>query len=101
MDSRFTRTQVDHFRVLGVSPGATEEEIKKAYHKLVKVYHPDLNKAPDAVAQFQQLTASFEALMQRAKTQGPVVSGQHGMDMYDSERMAERIRNFRGRASGA
>ena len=40
----------DPYKVLGVSPGATDEEITKAYRRLAKKYHPDLNPG-DAGAQ--------------------------------------------------
>lgn len=33
----------DHYKILGISISATKEEIKKAYHKLVKMFHPDRN----------------------------------------------------------
>ena len=36
------------FEILGLSENATEEEIKKAYHRLAKKYHPDENKSPEA-----------------------------------------------------
>lgn len=56
-------TTRDYYEVLGVNRGASEEEIKKAYRKLARKFHPDLNPG-DKVAedQFKQLQAAYDVL---------------------------------------
>ena len=45
----------DYYEVLGVQKGAAEQEIKKAYRKLAKANHPDLNPGKDTTAAMQLL----------------------------------------------
>ncbi|WP_163101892.1 molecular chaperone DnaJ [Peribacillus alkalitolerans] len=52
----------DFYDVLGVSKGASKDEIKKAYRKLSKKYHPDINKEADAADKFKELTEAYESL---------------------------------------
>lgn len=61
----------DYYDTLGISKNATQEEIKKAYKKKAKQYHPDLNKDnPDAEAKFKEVNAAYKVLSdQQARTQ--------------------------------
>lgn len=52
----------DYYEVLGLSKGASAQEIKKAYRKLSKQYHPDINKEPDANEKFKEITEAYEVL---------------------------------------
>src|SRR5215470_16191587 len=52
----------DYYAILGVSCGATVTEIKRAYRKLAKQYHPDVNNNPDAAERFRELTEAYDTL---------------------------------------
>ncbi|MEE4297448.1 MAG: DnaJ C-terminal domain-containing protein [Wenzhouxiangella sp.] len=52
----------DYYKTLGVESGASADEIKRAYRKLARKYHPDVSKEPDAEAKFKEIGEAYEAL---------------------------------------
>lgn len=52
----------DHYEALGVARDATEDQIKKAYRKLARELHPDVNPAPEAQERFKAVTHAYEVL---------------------------------------
>ena len=50
------------YDTLGVSKSASNDEIKKAYRRLARKYHPDINKEPGAEDKFKEINAAYEIL---------------------------------------
>ncbi len=57
----------DYYAALGVARDATEEQIKQAYRKLARKYHPDVSKEPDAEAKFKEVAEAYQTLKDRDK----------------------------------
>jgi len=55
------------YETLDISDNATESEIKKAYRKLARQYHPDVNKDPEAEDKFKEINAAYEVLSDKQK----------------------------------
>lgn len=52
----------DYYRILGVDRGITNTELKKAYFKKAKEYHPDVNKSEGAKEKFAEINEAYEVL---------------------------------------
>ena len=65
----------DPYQVLGISRGATDEEIKKAYRKLSRKYHPDANinnpNKDEAEAKFKEVQQAYDQIMKEKEYGGP------------------------------
>lgn len=59
----------DYYEILGVKRGASEAEIKSAYRKLARKFHPDVNKTKEAEAKFKDINEAYEVLGDKAKRQ--------------------------------
>lgn len=81
-----------YYDALGVNKTATKQEIKKAYQKLAKKWHPDVNKASEAEAKFKEAAEAYEVLGNEEKRK-----------LYDEELLygAQRGRAGGGASSGA
>lgn len=81
------------YETLGVGENANADEIKKAYRKLARQYHPDVNKDPTAEEKFKEINAAYEVLSDpQKKTQ----YDQYGDQMFGGQNFHDFARGQRG-----
>ena len=81
------------YETLGVSENATESEIKKAYRKLARKYHPDVNKSPEAEEKFKEINAAYEVLSDKEKK---AQYDQFGDQMFGGQNFSDFARSQGG-----
>lgn len=93
----------DYYDTLGVARTASQEEISKAYRKLARQYHPDVNKAKDAEARFRVVTEAYEVLKDPAKRKQYDELGSNwkaGQEFRPPQGWEEQFRRAGGNGSG-
>ena len=68
-ERRYSKQVMNHYDVLGLSPKANQAQVKAAYYKLSKKFHPDVNKSPEAKTQFSNISEAYEILGNKMKRQ--------------------------------
>ncbi|WP_086224610.1 MULTISPECIES: DnaJ C-terminal domain-containing protein [Campylobacter] len=84
------------YETLGISKDASSDEIKKAYRKLARQYHPDINKDPGTEEKFKEINAAYEILSDETKRKQ---YDQYGDSMFGGQSFHDFSReNFGGNA---
>ncbi|EJW93934.1 heat shock protein DnaJ domain protein [gut metagenome] len=94
---------IDYYKILGVDKGASQDDIKKAFRKLARKYHPDLNpNDPSAKEKFQEINEANEVLSDPEKRKKYDEYGEYWKhaDEFEAQKRAQQARGFGGFSKG-
>ncbi len=77
-------TKRDYYEILEIDKSASKSDIKKAYRKLAKTYHPDRNKSEDAETKFKEIQEAYEVLSDDQKRQAYDKFGHAGTEGFQA-----------------
>ena len=86
------------YETLEINESASEAEIKKAYRKLARQYHPDVNKEPSAEEKFKEINSAYEILSDKEKKQQ---YDMHGDSMFGGQNFHDFSRSHGGAGAGS
>ncbi|MEA1982553.1 MAG: J domain-containing protein [Campylobacterota bacterium] len=86
------------YETLEISENASESEIKKAYRKLARQYHPDVNKEASAEEKFKEINSAYEILSDKQKKQQ---YDMHGDSMFGGQNFHDFSRSHGGAGAGS
>lgn len=81
------------YQTLNISENANADEIKKAYRKLAREYHPDINKSPEAEEKFKEINAAYEIL---SDPQKKAEYDQYGDSIFNGQNFSDFSRSYGG-----
>ncbi len=76
---------MNYYLVLGISPDATADEVRQAYFRLVKMYHPDRNKSPEATEKMVEINLAYETLCDEQKRKEYDLENEIMIDVVEEE----------------
>lgn len=81
------------YQTLNISENASADEIKKAYRKLAREYHPDINKSPGAEEKFKEINAAYEIL---GDPQKKAEYDRYGDTIFNGQNFSDFSRSYQG-----